>query len=198
MKVIGLTGSIGSGKTTLAGFLKELGVAIIDADKLGHRALRESQVRRELVAAFGQGILDSDSQVNRPKLARLVFGYPQQLARLNRITHPRIAEMITGRLDEHRRQGAGAVVIDAPLLVETGLVDTVDEVWVTAAPRTVVLNRLQQMGLSRRQALARLGAQMEPKERLKKADVVIKTDTSLEELKARAKELADTRLLSLL
>lgn len=194
MKIIGLTGGIGSGKTTLAGFLKELGVAVIDADKLGHQALRESQVRRELVAAFGQGILDSDSQVDRPKLARLVFGYPQQLARLNRITHPRIAEMITGRLDEHRRQGTGAVVIEAPLLVETGWVDIVDEIWVTVAPRTVVLNRLQQMGLSQREALARLGAQMKPEERLKKADVVINTDTSLEELKARAKELADTRL----
>lgn len=194
MKIIGLTGGIGSGKTTLAGFLKELGVAVIYADKLGHRALRESQVRRELVAAFGRGILDSEGQVDRPKLARLVFGYPQQLARLNRITHPRIAEMITGRLDEQRRQGAGAVVIEAPLLVETGWVDSVDEVWVTIAPRTVVLNRLQRMGFTRREALARLGAQMKPEERLKKADVVINTDTSLEELKARAKELADTRL----
>ena len=194
MKIIGLTGGIGSGKTTLAGFLKELGVAVIDADKLGHQALRESQVRRELVAAFGRGILDSDSQVDRPKLARLVFGYPQQLARLNRITHPRIAQMITDWLDEHRRQGAGAVVIEAPLLVETGWVDTVDEVWVTVAPRTVVLTRLQQMGFTRREVLTRLGAQMKPEERLKKADVVINTDTSLEELKARAKELADTRL----
>ncbi|MES0278907.1 MAG: dephospho-CoA kinase [Dehalococcoidales bacterium] len=98
MKIIGLTGGIGSGKTTLAGFLKELGVAVIDADKLGHQALRENQMRREVVATFGQGVLDSDSQVDRPKLARLVFGYPQQLARLNRITHPRIAEMLTDRL----------------------------------------------------------------------------------------------------
>ena len=194
MKVIGLTGGIGSGKTTLAGFLKELGVAVIDADKLGHRALRENQVWREVVAAFGQGVLDSDGQVDRPKLARLVFGYPQQLARLNRITHPRIARMLTDRLDEHRRQGAGAVILEAPLLVETGWVDTVDEVWITVAPRTVVLNRLQHMGFTRREALARLGAQMKPEERLKKADVVINTDTSLEELKARAKELADTRL----
>ena len=194
MKVIGLTGGIGSGKTTLAGFLKELGVAVIDADKLGHRALQENQVRREVVAAFGQGVLDSDGQVDRPKLARLVFGYPQQLARLNRITHPRIARMLTDRLDEHRRQGAGAVILEAPLLVETGWVDTVDEVWVTVAPRTVVLNRLQHMGFTRREALARLGAQMKPEERLKKADVVINTDTSLEELKARANELADTRL----
>jgi dephospho-CoA kinase len=194
MKIIGLTGGIGSGKTTLAGFLKELGVAVIDADKLGHQALRENQMRREVVATFGQGVLDSDSQVDRPKLARLVFGYPQQLARLNRITHPRIAEMLTDRLDEHRRQGVGAVVIEAPLLVETGWVDTVDEVWVTVAPRTVVLTRLQQMGFTRREVLTRLGAQMKPEERLKKADVVINTDTSLEELKARARELADTRL----
>ena len=169
-------------------------MAVIDADKLGHQALRESQVRRELVAAFGRGILDSEGQVDRPKLARLVFGYPQQLARLNRITHPRIARMITDWLDEQRRQGIGAVVIEAPLLVETGWVDSVDEVWVTVAPRTVVLNRLQRMGFTRREALARLGAQMKPEERLKKADVVINTDTSLEELKARAKELADTRL----
>jgi dephospho-CoA kinase len=194
MKIIGLTGGIGSGKTTLAGFLKELGVAVIDADKLGHQALRENQMRREVVATFGQGVLDSDSQVDRPNLARLVFGYPQQLARLNRITHPRIAEMLTDRLDEHRRQGVGAVVIEAPLLVETGWVDTVDEVWVTVAPRTVVLTRLQQIGFTRREVLTRLGAQMKPEERLKKADVVINTDTSLEELKARAKELTDTRL----
>jgi dephospho-CoA kinase len=194
MKVIGLTGGIGSGKTTLAGFLKELGVAIIDADKLGHRVLRENQVRREIVASFGDGVLDSDNQVDRPKLGRQVFGYPQQLASLNRITHPRIARMITDQLDEYRLQGAGAVVIEAPLLVETGWVDTVDEVWVTVAPQTIVLDRLQRMGLTRREALARLGAQMKPKERLKKADVIINTDTSLEELKARANELAETRL----
>jgi dephospho-CoA kinase len=194
MKVIGLTGGIGSGKTTLAGFLKELGVAIIDADKLGHRALGESQVLRKVVATFGEGILGSDGQVDRPKLARLVFGYPQQLARLNRITHPRIAQMITARLDEYQQQGVEAVVIEAPLLVETGWVDTVDEVWVTVAPQMLILDRLQKMDLTRQEALARLGAQMKPEERLKDAAVVINTDTSLEELKAKAKELAETRL----
>ncbi len=187
MKVVGLTGGIASGKSTVARFLAELGAAVIDADRVGHEVLKfDPEVWRELVAAFGQGILTPDSQISRERLGELVFGYPELLARLNCIVHPRITERMKFRLDNYRRQGVKVVVIEAALLMESGWYSLVDEVWVTVASEATILGRLRgRAGLSESEAYARIRAQLPPEERLKRADVVIDTDCSLDELRAR-------------
>lgn len=194
MKVIGLTGGIASGKSTVSGFLKELGVVIIDADKIGHEVLKpDGDAWGEVVAAFGKVILAPDGNVDRKRLGEIVFADYEALACLNQIVHPRIYALVKAQIEEYRRQGVKVVVLEAPLLLEAdrpSLADEVDEVWVTVAPEATVIKRLKgKLGLSEAQSLARIRSQLPSKERVKQADVVIDTDCRLDELKARVKEL---------
>jgi len=191
MKVIGLTGGIGSGKSTVSRFLAELGAVIIDADKIGHEALgTSSEVRRELLATFGWQIMTPKGEVDRKKLGEIVFDDPESLARLNQIMHPRMYDMVKTGLEEYRRRGVVVVVLEAPLLIEADWTSLVDEVWVTVADESTVLKRVKEkFGLSERGCLARIRCQLPSEERAKHADVVIDTDCSLDELKAKVKEL---------
>jgi len=191
MKVIGLTGGIGSGKSTVSRFLAELGAVIIDADKVGHEVFKSGTgAWREVVAAFGRQILTTNGEIDREKLGELVFGNPDSLGRLNRIMHPRIAGAVKAQLEEYRRQGIRMAVVEAPLLIEAGWTSIVDEVWVTVASESTVLKRLQERtGLSKAKSLARIRSQLSLEERVKHADVVIDTDCHFDELKARVAEL---------
>jgi len=194
MKVIGLTGGIGSGKSTVSRFLEEMGAVTIDADKVGHEAFKPgTETWREVVAAFGKEILNPDGEIDRQKLGKIVFSDSQALARLNQIVHPRIYALAKAKIEDYRRRGVGVVVLEAPLLLEVGrpsLADEVDEVWVTVAPEAVVLKRLEKKtGLSQAQSRARIRSQLPSKERLKHADVVINTDCRLDELKAKVEKL---------
>ena len=191
MKVIGLTGGIGSGKSTVAQFLAELGAVVLDADKVGHVAFKPgTEAWREVVAAFGRQILTPDGEIDRRKLGEVVFGNPEALLRLNQIMHPQIDKMVKAQFEEYRRQGVRVVVLEIPLLLETGGTSLVDEVWVTVTSESTVLRRLEERsGLSRQQSLARIRSQMSNEERVKHADEVINNDDSLDELKAKVKEL---------
>jgi dephospho-CoA kinase len=206
MKVVGLTGGIGSGKSTVSQFLKELGAVIIDADKVGHEALKpDTKAWREVVAAFGRQILTPNGEIDRKKLGEIVFASSKALARLNKIIQPQIYALVKAKIEEYRRRGEGVVVLEAPLLIdvpllmmkagEPSLVDEVNEVWVTVAPESTVLRRLREKsGMSEEQTLARLRSQLSLEEKIKQADVVIDTDCSLGELKAKVKELWHRRL----
>jgi len=191
MKVIGLSGGIGSGKSTVSQFLAELGAVILDADRVGHEALKpDTEVWRELVAAFGQQILTPDGNIDRAKLGDIVFGNPESLSQLNQIMHPRMYGTVKAQLEEYRRQGVDVVVLEAPLLIEAGWTSLVDEIWVTVASEATVLRRLKErMGLSESESLARIHSQLSSDERIGQANVVINTDCSLDELRARVGEL---------
>ena len=191
MKVIGLTGSIGSGKSTVSRFLAELGAVFLDVDRVGHEAFKpDTEIWRQVVTAFGRQILTPCRDIDREKLGEIVFGNPESLARLNQIMHPWMYEIVTAQLDDYRRQGMDVVVLEAPLLIEAGWTSSVDEVWVAVASEATVLSRLEeQKGLSRQQALARIHSQLSSEERIRHADVVINTDCDLDELKARLGEL---------
>lgn len=191
MKVIGLTGGIGSGKSTVSRFLAELGAVIIDADRVGHEAFKpDTGVWREVVEVFGRQILAPGGDIDRKKLGEIVFGNAELLARLNQIMHPRMYDMIKAQLEEYRRRGVEVVVLEAPLLLEAGWISLVDEVWVTVAAEPAVLRRLQERaGLSQEELLARIRSQLSSEERIKRADVVINTDCNLDEVRARVREL---------
>ena len=191
MKVIGLTGGIGSGKSTVSKFMAELGTAILDTDKVGHEAFKPgTEAWREVVATFGQEILTTSNEINRKKLAKLVFGQPESLARLNQIMHPRMYNMVKTQLEEYRRQMVIIVVLETPLLLEAGWTPLVDEVWVTVASESTVIRRLKERtGFSASESLARIRTQLPAGERIKRADVVINNDGNLDELKAKVKEL---------
>ena len=191
MKVIGLTGSIGSGKSAISRFLAELGATIIEADKLGHEAyMPGTEVWREVVAAFGKQITGADGNIDREKLGKTVFGDSKAREKLNRIMHPKIYGMIKDRLEEYRKQKAGIVVVEAPLLLEANWASLVDEIWITTASETTILKRLKERRkLSEYESLARLRSQLPLGKRLEQADVVIDTEGTLEELKVKIKVL---------
>ena len=190
MKVIGLTGGIGSGKSTVSRFLGELGAVIIDVDKVGHDDLKNPEIRQEIIAAFGELVLTPAGDIDRSRLGNIVFGDAEALGRLNRIMHPRMHDMIKAQLEDYRKRGVAVVVLEAPLLVEAGGTSMVDEVWVTAAPETTVLKRLRERsGLSESETLARIHSQISSEERVKHADVIIDNDGSLGELKAKVEGL---------
>ena len=191
MKIIGLTGGIGSGKSTVSQFLKELGATIINADKVGHQVLESNtEIRQQVIATFGRQIVKPDGEIDRGKLGEIVFGNPERLARLNQLMHPKISETVKVQLEQYQRQGVAVVVVEAPLLAEADWTSMVNEVWVTVASEATVLRRLEQrMGLSQSQALTRIRCQLPSKERAKHADVVINTDLGLDELKIKVQEL---------
>ncbi len=191
MKVIGLTGGIGSGKSAVSRFLAELGAVVIDADKVGHEAFKSgAELWREVVAAFGKQVLTPGGDIDREKLGKIVFNNPEPLARLNRIMHPRMYDMVKAQIEEYRRQGVDVVVLEVILLIEAGWTSLVDEVWVTVAPEDAVVEHLkQQRGLSEEQIRARIRSQLSAEERVKHADMVINNDCSLAELRTRVEEL---------
>ena len=190
-KVIGLTGGIGSGKSTVSQYLAELGAVIIDADKVGHEAFKpDTEAWHEVVATFGREILTTDGEIDRKKLGGIVFSQPEALSKLNGIMHPRMREMMKARIEEYRQQGTDVVVIEAAVLIEGNWTPLVDAVWVTVTPESAVLQRLKkQRGLAEEQTLARIRSQLSQEERLKHADVVINNDGNLDEVKVKVKEL---------
>ncbi|MDD4923615.1 MAG: dephospho-CoA kinase [Dehalococcoidales bacterium] len=190
MKIIGLTGGIGSGKSTVAGFLAELGAVVLDADKIGHEIFAtDAEVRQEIVDNFGKQVLDQKGQINRKKLADVVFKDRESLIKLNLITHPPIYRRLQSILEAYQRQGIEVVVIDAPLLIEAGWSTRVDETWVTIAPKEVIVERLEKRGLKREDVLSRINMQISPEDRMKAAKIVINTNVPLEDLKQAIDDL---------
>ena len=187
MKVIGLTGGIGSGKSTVAQFLEELGAVIVDVDKIGHEAIKPgSEAWERVVSEFGKSIVTVSGDIDRAKLGEIVFNNHEALLRLNQIIHPIIDNMLMAKLEECRRKGVKVVVLEAAAMLEAGRASQVDEIWITVAPESAVLQRLSgRSGYSEEESKARIHAQLSNEERIKHADVVIDTDCSLDELKAR-------------
>ena len=191
MKVIGLTGGIGSGKSTVSQLLTELGAVIVDADKVGHEAFKpETELWHEVVADFGRQIVKPNGEIDRKKLGEIVFGNPKLISQLNQIMHPRMYDIVKAQIDKYRREGAAVIVLEAPLLLEAGWTSLVDEVWVIVASESAVLRRLKERsGLSEPESLTRIRSQLSSEERIKHADVVINNDGDLDELKTKVKEL---------
>ncbi len=191
MKVIGLTGGIGSGKSTVSRILAELGAVLIDADAVGHEAYQPgTETWKEVVAAFGQEVVAADGSIDRKKLGAIVFGDPAELERLNGIMYPRMHEMMADRIEEYRRQGVKVVVLEAAILLEAGWVSLADEIWLTVASESAVVERAKERtGLPEEQIRSRIHSQLSNEERKKRASVVISNDGSLDELRAKVEEL---------
>ena len=191
MFVIGLTGGIGSGKSTVSDMLRAKGAAIVYADQIGHEVYRPgTPVWEQVVAAFGREVLGEDGQVDRRKLGQLVFSDPKARRRLDAITHPSMEQMMAEMLGELRRQGTRVAVLEAAILIEAGWDHLADEVWVTVvSPEVAAQRSMERSGLSREQAAARIAAQLSNEERLKHAQVVIDTNCSLAEVAERVGEL---------
>jgi dephospho-CoA kinase len=191
MLVIGLTGGIASGKSTISNMLRELGAVVIDADIVSRAVVSKGEpAYNRIVECFGNEILTSDGNINRKKLGNIVFSDCEKLKLLNQITHPAIIERINSMIKELREQHKEAVVLDAAILIEMGLHKYVDYVWLVSADRETQLKRVMERDkLSSKDAQNRINAQMTDEERRKYADAVIDTTQPIEAVKARVKEL---------
>jgi dephospho-CoA kinase len=190
-RVIGLTGGMGSGKSTISQVLAELGAVIIDADKIGHEVYQpNTPTWKELVDTFGRQIVAPDGAIDRKKLGAIVFSSPEQLKLLNGIVLPPMLEITIKRIEGYRRQGIKVVVLDAPLLFEANWTPLVEEVWVVVAnDQNVIRRAVVRTGLPKEQILARIHSQMSNEERMKRAKVVIHNDGTVEELRAKVIKL---------
>lgn len=186
---VGLTGGIGSGKTAVTDRLDELGAVIIDADLLAREVVGPgTDGLAEVVATFGAGVLDDSGALDRPAMARAVFGDDDARRRLEAIIHPRVrrrAAEIESLADEH------AVVVHAiPLLVETDQGDRFDRVVVIDVPEQVQRQRLHELrGMTAEEAAGRIAAQATREQRLRAADIVIDNSGSLDDLRRRVDEV---------
>jgi dephospho-CoA kinase len=192
--VIGLTGGIGAGKSTVMQMLEALGAAVIDADKVGHQIyLPDLPAWREIVDTFGPEVLNADRSINRQALGKLVFADPEALRTLNRIVHPKMFERMAELTAELRaRGGIKAIVIEAAILIEANWQPLADQIWLVVASEPVVIERLaKQRNLSPEQARTRIAAQLSDEERLKHAHVVIRNDGSLDEVRTAVQQAWD-------
>jgi dephospho-CoA kinase len=173
--VVGLVGGIGSGKSLVAQLLAEQGGAVIDADHLGHEALRQPEVREQIVARWGTGVLREDGSVNRRAVAAIVFADPAERRALEALVFPWIERGIRAALAEADRDPrVRFVVLDAAILLETGWREVCDLVVFVDAPRAVRLGRLAaQRGWTEADVAARERAQFPLEEKKARADVVI-------------------------
>lgn len=175
MYIIGLTGGIASGKSTVSGILSSLGAYIIDTDKIAREIVEPDEAAwQEIVNCFGSAILLPDRQINRNLLGEIVFERSEAKTQLEQITHRRIKEKVTAEIEKARYQHSAVVVLDVPLLLEAGWQEMVDTVWVVYVDETMQLVRLMERNrLSPEQAKARIKAQMSLKEKCLYADVII-------------------------
>lgn len=189
--IVGITGGIACGKSTVAELLAEKGALSINVDQVGHQLLkRGSSVMGELIAAFGEGILDASGDVSREQLGRIVFNDKSALERLNAIMHPPIVEQSRAKARQLVAEDPTCVVlIDAPLLIEADAQDTVDLIVVVTASTEIQLQRIldrsiaENRPLERVEAQARIDAQMPLSEKIKYADFVIANNNTVDELR---------------
>ena len=176
MIVVGLTGGIASGKSTIARELARRGARVIDADKLGHRAYEPgTQAHREVIAAFGPAVRAPDGTIDRSALGAKVFGKPAELKRLTDIVWPEIRRLAEAEIAALRAaQPRAVVVLEAAVLFEAGWEPLVDEIWVAVVERAVAVQRaVLRGGLTAAQVEARIDAQLTNAERKKRAHVVL-------------------------
>ena len=196
MLVVGLTGSIGTGKSEATRILQELGAGVINADQVGHEAYTpHTESWNEVLDAFGRDILQPNGEIDRSKLGAIVFADSSQMTKLNGIMHPRMAGMVADKIEQMRSHGIQVAVVEAALLFEAGWEILVDEVWTTDSPLESVFQRLMSRnGLNEEEVRKRLASQMDVQERLNRSDVVIDNSGGVAALETTVRSLWESRI----
>lgn len=189
MLLVGLTGGLGAGKSTVANMLAARGAVIVDADELARRAIEPGTPgHAKLMETFGDGVLAADGSIDRAALAEIVFADEGRRRALESITHPEVFRLLGEEVE--RRRGTDAVVVfDAPLIIETGFADACDLLVVVSAPAELRIARMTDRGLSEEEARARMTAQASSEEREARADVIVRNGGDLESLQRQVDAL---------
>jgi dephospho-CoA kinase len=198
MLVLGITGSVGSGKSTVARLLAKRGAARLDADAIAHALItRGKPAWREIVRTFGRGLLDARGHIDRARLAQRVFAHPRARRQLERIVHPRVLRAIRRQLRIWRQGGRVRIAaVEIPLLFEARAQDLVDYVVVVTTPRAVQEARLRHQGWSSRKIRERIAAQWQLSDKVALADVVIDNGSRVADTRRQVKDVWN-RLLPL-
>lgn len=191
--VIGLTGGIASGKSTISSILKAVGWPVIDADLIARQIVMPgSKGLEQIVNRFGPQMLNSDGTLDRKKLGKTVFDDPKKLSDLDKIEHPVIQEAIDSQLDEFKKQHLPVVVLDVPLLFETGMDEECDLTVLAVVDQATQLKRLMKRDqISKMDAVKKISSQMSLKEKMQRADVIIDNNGTLEQTRSQVAELVD-------
>jgi len=191
MIIVGLTGSVGTGKSTVANFFRELGAYIIDWDELAREVIRPHlNAWREIVEYFGKNVLNEDLTINRQKLADIVFSDREKLGKLNQIVHPEVFKEDERITNEIKSLDPDALIIkDIPLLFELTRPVYVDKTVVVSTSEQTQIRRLKEKRMSQKDAQRRIKSQLPLDEKIKSADFVINNDGSFEETKRQVEEI---------
>lgn len=186
MRLIGLTGGIASGKSTVSALLQEQGAFIIDTDKIARAIVEPGEAAYfDIIAAFGDSIVAADGTIDRLKLGKIVFQDGKSKVLLEQITHPRIEEKVNQLIQSAKSSSCPAVILDIPLLFESGWDQRVDEVWVVNVDEITQLRRLiNRNHFSDQEAMARIKAQLPLADKIRRADQVIDNSGNLSQLQA--------------
>lgn len=190
MLVIGLTGNIGCGKSSLSNILKNNSLDIIDADIISRDIMNDKDLLNKIFETFGNDIKREDGTLNRKELGKIVFNDDEKLIMLNNITHPAIKNEIKKRIKEIEDNNRNIVVVDAALLIEGNFLDLVDRLVVISCDLDVQLNRIMKRdNITKEEAISRIKSQMDQNEKIKYGDYIIDNSKGLDELNYKANKL---------
>ena len=186
-KVIGLTGNIGCGKTTVAHMFEDLGVEVIEADRIGHQLLEKEKIKKRVVSIFTESVLNGKGNISRKKLRNLVFKDKKKLELLNSILHPLMVKEIKKKI---RMSRSNLIIVDAAVLLEAGWDSLVDKILVVTTPCHTQSKRVKdQSDFSAVEIKGIMEAQFPQSEKIKRADFVIENDGSIDKTREQVRKI---------
>ena len=189
MLVLGLTGNIGCGKSSVSTIFMENNIKVVDADIVARQIFDDKNLLNEVFSTFGESIKNQDGSLNRKALGNIVFNDDNKLIELNNLTHPKIKEKILSEIEKVKLFNKNIIVIDAALLIEAGYLEIVDKVLVITCNENIQIKRIQKRdNCSKEEALSRISSQISQEDKVKYADYVLDNSGDLEELKEKTKE----------
>lgn len=187
MLVVGLTGNIGCGKSSLSDIFRAEGIKIIDADIIARQIYEDEKLLRKVYETFGNDIKNEDGSLNRKALGRIVFSDDEKLIQLNKLTHPVIRQKVSDEIEEYKSQNEEIVILDAALLVESDYLNFIDKLLVVTCKENIQIERIiARDNCSIEEALDRIRSQMSQENKVKYADYVIDNSATLSELRKKA------------
>ena len=190
MLVLGLTGNIGCGKSSVSTIFMENNIKVVDADIVARQIFADKNLLNEVFSTFGKSIRNQDGSLNRRALGNIVFNDDEKLILLNNLTHPKIKQKILSKVEEYKNQGEKIVVIDAALLIEDDYIPYIQKLILITCRKEIQINRIiARDNCTKEEAISRINSQMSQEERVKFADYIIDNSNSFEELQKKVLEL---------
>ena len=190
MLVLGLTGNIGCGKSSVSTIFMENNIKVVDADIVARQIFDNKNLLNEVCSTFGKSIRNQDGSLNRRALGNIVFNDDEKLILLNNLTHPKIKQKILSKVEEYKNQGEKIVVIDAALLIEDDYIPYIQKLILITCRKEIQINRIiARDNCTKEEAISRINSQMSQEEKVKFADYIIDNSNSFEELQKKVLEL---------